>query len=71
MLRAGNAGSVYFAVNGETYGPAGTGASVVKDVALSVEALTGAYAVADLARDADLARFTAVAEAQTGEAPAD
>jgi len=62
-LRAGNAGSVYFRVNGETFGPAGTGAGVVRDVALSVEALPERFDVADLSRDADLARFVAVAEA--------
>ncbi|MCF8486748.1 MAG: DUF4115 domain-containing protein [Rhodobacteraceae bacterium] len=63
VLRAGNSGSVYFAVNGQTYGPASPGAQVVKNVALSPEALTGKYAVADLTRDADLAAFVAVADA--------
>ncbi len=29
-LRAGNAGSLYFAVNGQTYGPAGSGPQVIK-----------------------------------------
>lgn len=64
ILRAGNAGSVYFSIGGQTFGPAGDGPAVVKDVKLSAAALTGAYAVADLDRDADLARFVAVAEAQ-------
>ena len=63
-LRAGNAGSVYFSVGEETYGPAGDGASVVKDVALSQTALTEVFALADPEADADLARFVAVAEAQ-------
>ncbi len=63
VLRAGNSGSVYFAVNGQTYGPAAQGAQVVKNVVLSPEALTGKYALADLAQDADLARFVAVADA--------
>lgn len=63
VLRAGNSGSVYFAVNGQTYGPASPGAQVVKNVALSPEALTEKYAVADLARDADLAAIVAVADA--------
>lgn len=67
-LRAGNAGSLYFTVNGESYGPAGTGPSVVRDVALSVDALKESYSVADLSQDADLARFTAVAEVQTDAA---
>ena len=64
-LRAGNAGSLYFAVNGQTYGPAGDGPVVVKDVKLGVDALMQKYQVADAARDTDLARFISVAEAQT------
>lgn len=63
LLRAGNSGSVYFAVNGQTYGPAAPGALVVKGVALSPKALTATYALADLSGDADLARIVAVAEA--------
>lgn len=63
LLRAGNSGSVYFAVNGKTYGPAAPGAQVVKNVALSPDALTQAYALADLTNDTDLTRFvTQVAE---------
>ncbi|HEX9859547.1 MAG TPA: RodZ domain-containing protein [Paracoccaceae bacterium] len=66
VLRSGNSGSVYFAVNGQTYGPAAPGAQVVKNVALSPEALTGKYAVADLSGDADLARLVNVAQADIG-----
>lgn len=62
-LRAGNAGSLYFTVNGQTYGPAGQGPSVVRDVALSVDALKEVYALADPAQDEDLARFVALAQA--------
>lgn len=62
VLRAGNSGSVYFAVNGQTYGPASPGSQVVKNLKLSPEALTSTYAVADLSRDADLAKFVDVAE---------
>ncbi|MDF0600061.1 DUF4115 domain-containing protein [Psychromarinibacter sp. C21-152] len=58
-LRAGNAGSVYFMVAGETYGPAGSGGAVVKNVALGPEALTGAYALADLSADRALASVVA------------
>jgi len=54
-LRAGNSGSVYFAVNGKTYGPAMPGAQVAKNVELSAEALTGRYQLADLQADPDLA----------------
>ncbi|PWR03698.1 DUF4115 domain-containing protein [Meridianimarinicoccus roseus] len=56
-LRAGNSGSVYFAVNGETYGPAGPGTSVAKNVELSAEALSQAYVIADLEADPELARM--------------
>ena len=64
QLRAGNSGSVYFAVNGQTYGPAASGAQVVKGVKLSPENLTAKYAMADLTGDADLARYvTRVADA--------
>lgn len=64
-LRAGNSGSVYFKVAGQTYGPAGPGTSTAKNVALSPESLTGAYTVADIATDSDLAKIVAVAQAQT------
>lgn len=62
VLRAGNSGSVYFSVNGKTYGPAAPGASVVKNVALSADSLTQTFAEADVAGDADLAKFVNVAE---------
>ena len=66
-LRAGNAGSLYFAINGTTYGPAGNGPEVIKNVSLAPDALSVAYSVADAAADADLARFIAVAQAQPTE----
>ncbi len=56
-LRAGNAQSVFFRVNGVTYGPAGENTSVVRSVALGEAELTAAYGVADLSRDEDLARY--------------
>ena len=61
-LRAGNAGSLYFEVNGATYGPAGAGPEVIKNVSLALDAILEAYQVADIERDSDLARFVAVAE---------
>jgi cytoskeletal protein RodZ len=63
VLRAGNSGSVYFAVNGKTYGPAAPGAQVVKNVVLSPDALTASYPVADLNADPDLANIVSVADA--------
>lgn len=64
-LRAGNAGSLYFAVNGKTYGPAGNGPSVIRGVVLAPDALRENYSVANAEEDSDLARFIAVAEAGT------
>jgi hypothetical protein len=69
-LRSGNSGSVYFLVNGQTFGPAAPGANVVKNVALSAEALTGKFAQADLTADEDLARvMTADASAMAPATP--
>ncbi|MEP0566145.1 MAG: RodZ domain-containing protein, partial [Paracoccaceae bacterium] len=65
VLRAGNAGSLYFAVSGETYGPAGGGPAVIKGVSLSPDALTERYEIANAEADNDLARFVAVAQAGT------
>jgi cytoskeletal protein RodZ len=61
-LRAGNSGAIYFAVAGQTYGPAAPGAQVVKDIALGAAALSQTFALADPATDPDLAAV-AVAEA--------
>ena len=63
-LRAGNANSLYFSINGATYGPVGTGPEVVKGVVMSADAIREAYSIADATGDSDLARFIAVAEAQ-------
>ncbi len=63
LLRSGNSGSVYFLVNGQTYGPAAPGAQVVKNVALSPADLTASYALADVTADSDLAAAVAVADA--------
>ena len=69
VLRAGNSGSVYFAVNGVTYGPAAPGAQVVKNVVLSPESLTAAYTVAEPTGDEDLARFVSVDAADLIDTP--
>lgn len=63
LMRSGNSGSVYFVVNGETYGPAAPGANVVKNVALTAEALTESYALADQQGDSELTKFLNVADA--------
>jgi len=62
-LRAGNSGSVYFKVNGEIYGPAGGAGGVAKNVALSADNLSAAYAQADPADSGDLAKALSIAAA--------
>lgn len=63
VLRAGESGAVYFAVNGQTYGPAGDAGKVTKGIVLTPTALMERYVAADPAADADLARAIAVASA--------
>ena len=63
-LRAGNAGSVYFAVGDDTFGPAGDGASVVREVVLSAEALPEALAAAMAGRDIVLRCELALGDAE-------
>jgi cytoskeletal protein RodZ len=58
VFRTGNSGSIYFVVDGVTYGPVAPGAQVAKDIPLSPEALTQSFAEADLTQDEDLARFS-------------
>lgn len=62
-LRAGNSGAVYFAVSGQTYGPAAPGAKVVRDIELSAESLAQSFAEADPSKDPELARLIALASA--------
>lgn len=59
-LRAGNSSSLFFAVNGETLGPAGQGASVVKNVSLGAADLVASYEPVDLNQDPELARLAAL-----------
>ncbi len=69
LLRSGNSGSVYFVMGGQAYGPAAPGPQVVKNIALTEDALAQKYAVANLDDDADLARIVNVAEAAPAPAP--
>ncbi|NDV00444.1 helix-turn-helix domain-containing protein [Pseudoroseicyclus tamaricis] len=62
-VRIGESGALYFAVNGQHYGPAGPRGAVTDGIVLAAEALTEEYAAADLADDADLAEYVRVAEA--------
>jgi cytoskeletal protein RodZ len=62
LLRTGNAGGVYFAVNGQAYGPAGASGSVVKNIALSQVSISDAFAPVDLAADDFVADMFKVAQ---------
>ncbi len=66
-LRVGESGALYFAVNGVHHGPVGERGMVTSNVALSIENLTGTYALADIARDADLAQIVNVAEVRPAQ----
>jgi len=59
-LHAGNSGSVYFRLNGETYGPVGQGTSVSRGIELAPTSVMASFSVADPNEDRDLA--TVVAE---------
>lgn len=62
-LRTGEAGAIYFEINGEHFGPVGSRGEVVSNLPLTIAHLSETYTVADLDRDRDLAKV--VAEAQT------
>ncbi|OCX66075.1 4-hydroxy-3-methylbut-2-en-1-yl diphosphate synthase [Thioclava sp. SK-1] len=62
-LRTGESGAIYFAVNGVAHGPAGAKGAVTKNIALSAENLSQAYAMADPQADAALTSMFAVADA--------
>ncbi|WCR09309.1 DUF4115 domain-containing protein [Paracoccus stylophorae] len=64
-LRTGNSGAVYFAVNGQTFGPAAPGPQVVKNIVLSPDSLTANFALADLNADPELAQMVSIAQAST------
>ena len=63
ILRTGNAGSVYFLVNGETYGPLGEGPTVIDDIVMGPKEVAASFEVADLESDSQLAKFAAMASA--------
>ncbi|WP_240705167.1 helix-turn-helix domain-containing protein [Pacificoceanicola onchidii] len=65
-IRTGDAGAVYFAVNGQTYGPYGANGAIADNLALSVTNVTAKMATADLSRNAELAKV--VAELNAGRA---
>lgn len=60
-LLTGESGAIYFAVNGDAFGPAGRNGQVTKNVNLAAASLREKYQLADLEKDRDLA--TVVADA--------
>ncbi|MEP3296353.1 MAG: RodZ domain-containing protein [Pseudoruegeria sp.] len=66
-LRAGNSGSLYFKVNGQTYGPAGPGTSVAKNVVLAAESLKESYEQPTAGGDPDLTRFVELQQAPASQ----
>jgi hypothetical protein len=54
-LRTGESGAIYFALNGEYYGPVGETGRVTKNVPLDIDVLQQRFAVADLSVDEALA----------------
>ena len=70
VFRTGNSGSIYFVVDGVTYGPVAPGANVAKDIQLSPEALTQSFVQADPTQDDDLARFATADATDVLPAPA-
>ncbi|MEL6532245.1 MAG: RodZ domain-containing protein [Pseudomonadota bacterium] len=59
-LRTSNGGSIYFAVNGVTFGPAGEVGAVARDVTLTADAISERYFMADPTADPDLPRVAAL-----------
>jgi hypothetical protein len=71
LLRTGESGAIYFAVNGAHYGPVGNRGQVTKNVVLSSDALTERFQLADLSADQNSALATLVAELQASSLSAD
>ncbi|KIC20882.1 helix-turn-helix domain-containing protein [Leisingera sp. ANG-Vp] len=63
-LRTGESSAIYFAVNGEHFGPVGERGQVSKNIDLSMDAITGRFELADLSDGRNEALATLVAELQ-------
>lgn len=61
---SGNAGGVFFAVNGETYGPYGQSGKFGRNLALSADAIQQELQVADLTQNRTLAKVVAELQLQ-------
>lgn len=69
-LRVGESGAIYFAFNGQHYGPAGPRGQVTSGLPLDAQVLADALQVADLEQDEDLLRYVAELQGVTGPEPA-
>ncbi len=58
-IRTGDAGAIYFAVNGQTYGPYGGNGAIADNLALSASNVSQNMAVADLSQNPTLAKVVA------------
>lgn len=58
-IRTGDAGAIYFAVNGETFGPFGANGQVADNLALAEDVVTQQFAIADLTTNAVLSKVVA------------
>lgn len=67
VLRTGESSAIYFAVNGEHFGPVGARGEVTKNVELSLDGVTGRFEMANLDGDRDLARMVAELKAAQPE----
>ena len=62
-LRVGDAGAIYFEMQGQHFGPVGSRGAVTSNVALSMDSIADTYSIADLEQDRELARVVADASA--------
>ena len=66
-LRAGESGAIYFALNGQHFGPVGNRGVVTSNLPLSTDEIAARFQVADLDQDRDLARMVAEAQLQPAD----
>ncbi|MDJ0822797.1 MAG: DUF4115 domain-containing protein [Paracoccaceae bacterium] len=65
-IRTGDAGAIYFAAAGKTYGPYGGNGAIADNMALSVDTVTRTLAEADLPTDSVVAKTVAQLRLNTG-----
>lgn len=68
-IRVGDSGAVYFAVNGQHYGPVGARGSITSGLSLAATLVTEKYALAKPEEDQDLQRYEARLQAAEEPVP--